>query len=201
MNLIDAAIFNIPTSVEDILPPARFANPIALFLGTVHWLLLAPLSSGRAEEATILRSTPYNRVDDRWGRYDEEKPARRSLAGARLVSQSDLTLAHLQAVTVTFLLFALSVANAAWLFTRFRTYDMQLRSVGMQFSQPLTCQGSDPISSPNASPIPSPTKSGVTAEEKEERVTENDDAPRDETFTAKCVRIALRSLAIFLKWS
>ncbi|WOO78375.1 Meiotically up-regulated protein [Vanrija pseudolonga] len=177
MNLIDAAIFNIPTSVEEILPPARFANPIALFLGTVHWLLLAPLSSGRTEEATILRSTPYNRVDDRWGRYDEEKPARRGLAGARL------------AATVTVLLFALSVANAAWLFTRFRTYDMQLRS------------GNDPVPSPNASPIPSPTKAGVPAEEKEEHVAERDDAPRNETFTAKCARIALRSLVIFLKWS
>ncbi|KAL1407776.1 hypothetical protein Q8F55_007210 [Vanrija albida] len=189
-NLIDAALFNIPTSVDDILPPARFANPIALFLGTVHWLLLAPLSSTRKEEVTILRSTGYSRVDDRWGRYDEEKPARRSLAGTRLVSDLPVVVAHTQAFTVSFFLFALSVANAGWLFTRFRTYDMLLRS------------GNDPVASPHASPIPSPVKSGGPAEEKqEEGAAPKDAAPRDETLTAKCARIALRSLIVFLKWS
>ncbi|TXT09209.1 hypothetical protein VHUM_02683 [Vanrija humicola] len=177
MNLIDSALFNMPTSVEEVLPPARFANPIALGLGTIQWLLLAPLSTGQTEDSTILRSAPYNRVEDRWGRYDQEKPARRGIAGTRL------------AVTVTFLLFALSVANAGWLFTRYRTYDMLLRS------------GNDPVPSVNASPIPSPTKSGTVAGEKQERATTEADTPRDETFAAKCARIALRSLVVFLKWS
>ena len=41
------------------------------------------------------------------------------------------TLTDEQALSVTMVLILISLANSAYLFTRFRTYDMQLRSVSI----------------------------------------------------------------------
>lgn len=60
---------------------------------------------------------------------------------------------------MTFLLFILAAGNTVYLFTRFRRYDMQLRSVNRL---KLAChlltgvQAQEPVHSPHASPIPAP---------------------------------------------
>jgi hypothetical protein len=48
---------------------------------------------------------------------------------------------------ITFILVALAAANSICLFTRFRSYDMQLRSA------------QEPVPSPHASPVPAPQQS------------------------------------------
>lgn len=58
------------------------------------------------------------------------------------------------------LLMILTLGNAAYLFSRFKTYDMQLRSVSplrIFLNRVLTdVQAQEPIHSPHASPVPAP---------------------------------------------
>lgn len=80
------------------------------------------------------------------------------------------------------LLFALAAANAAWLFTRYRTYDLQLRS------------GKEPLQSPHASPVPAPkvrAQAGI-----DEEVSTPDEAPLQ-----KIARLAAKGLWALTKWS
>lgn len=76
----------------------------------------------------------------------------------------------------------LAGANAAWLFTRYRMYDMQLRS------------GKDPLRSPHASPVPAPKVRTVDAPD--------DDLPApDEAPLHKVARVAGKGLWALLKWA
>lgn len=85
-NLLDTAIFHFPTTVDEILPPARYANPIALALYVVHWLLLAPLRNVVRESDSILKgeTSMSDSIGNRWQR--REGAARSGLAGTRFVS-------------------------------------------------------------------------------------------------------------------
>lgn len=87
-DLLDSAIFQIPNSVQEILPPERWANPLALALCVVQWLLLAPLRAGKkgGDDIVLLRKAGSSAVDDRWNRYEEEAVARRGIVGWRTVS-------------------------------------------------------------------------------------------------------------------
>lgn len=84
--MLDSAIFQIPSSVQEILPPEQWANPISLFLYIVHWLLLAPLRAGKTNDDVLLFRKGGSAIDDRWNRFDEEtKVGRRGLVGWRMV--------------------------------------------------------------------------------------------------------------------
>jgi len=89
-SVIDSAIIAVPTSVEEMLPPARFANPIALFFYVLQWLLLAPLRAPPDDTAVIRQGTFRSSVDGRWERYEEGTRAanRRGIVGSRTVSFS-----------------------------------------------------------------------------------------------------------------
>ncbi|RSH85699.1 hypothetical protein EHS25_003840 [Saitozyma podzolica] len=136
-SVVDYTLLHFPTSIHAILPPAHLANPISLVLHTIHFLLVAPLFSERDEPSSILRSGREGvGAGGRWGRWEDEQKARgRGLAGGWTM------------VVFTLLLVALAAANSIYLFTRFRTYDMQMRSA------------QEPVSSPNASPVPAPKRS------------------------------------------
>lgn len=80
------------------------------------------------------------------------------------------------------LLFALTAANAAWLFTRYRVYDMQLRS------------GREPMRSPHASPVPAPKV-------READGVDGEDLPvPDEPPLQKMARLAAKGLWALTKW-
>ncbi|KAK4690053.1 hypothetical protein P7C73_g50, partial [Tremellales sp. Uapishka_1] len=123
-----------PTSFLDLIPPSRSANPIAIILHILHFLLLAPLFASKDDSTSVLRNPrdhPYG-VGNRW-RYETEDQVKSRGIGGGWTN-----------FTITLVLLALSAGNALYLFTRYRTYDMQLRSAN------------DHISSPHASPIPAP---------------------------------------------
>lgn len=86
-NLVDTALFHVPSSVEEMLPPVRWANPIALALYVIHWLLLAPLRAVRDETDSILKGERevMDSIGNRWQR--KEAVARGGVAGSRVVSQ------------------------------------------------------------------------------------------------------------------
>lgn len=143
--LIDKFIYDVPNSVLDVLPATHLANPIALGVHVTHYLLLAPLLTGKDEDYSVLRSSRDRQgVSGRWDRYeDTAKPRGRSLAGGWFVSvSSSLVLvkfyvlfmlgpaANFQTFLFTLILFVIALSNTTYLFTRFKTYDMQLRSVG-----------------------------------------------------------------------
>ncbi|WWC63642.1 uncharacterized protein I303_106247 [Kwoniella dejecticola CBS 10117] len=132
--LYDRLAFATPQSIYDILPDEHLANPIALGIHAIHYLLVYPLFSNRDEHYSVLRSgREPTGVSGRWDQWENEGKTK----GVGLLSGYSRYL-------FLILLLLLSVGNAAYLFTRFRTYDMQLRS------------GSDPIHSPHASPVPAP---------------------------------------------
>ncbi|TXT15479.1 uncharacterized protein COLE_01672 [Cutaneotrichosporon oleaginosum] len=166
-NALDTALFHVPNSVEEVLPPARWANPIALALYVVHWLLLAPLRAVKSEAVLKGEREVVDSIGNRWERRDAS--ARSGVAGYRV------------AMLYTVLLFVLAGANAAWLFTRYRTYDMQLRS------------GKEPLRSPHASPVPAPK---VRASDgPDDQLPEPDEAPLH-----KVARLAAKGLWVLLKW-
>lgn len=69
-----------------MLPPGRWANPIALALYVFHWLLLAPLRNVREETDSILKGERAltDSIGNRWER--REATARTGVAGTRFVS-------------------------------------------------------------------------------------------------------------------
>ncbi|BEI84828.1 hypothetical protein CcaverHIS002_0502290 [Cutaneotrichosporon cavernicola] len=145
--------------VEEMLPPARWANPLALAFYVVHWLLLAPLRAVKPDAVLKGERGVVDSIGNRWER--REAGARSGVAGTRV------------AFLYTFLLLVLAGANAAWLFTRYRTYDMQLRS------------GKDPLRSPHASPVPAPK--GLPA--------------ADEAPLQKVARLVGTGLWALIKWA
>jgi len=106
-----------------------------LALHAIHWILLAPLFRSREEPESVLRSSPISKsVGGRWDRYEEAPSVmKRGLGGGWTVScllhvltQDGLTL---QTLIITVLLVLLASANSVHLFTKYRTYSMQTRSV------------------------------------------------------------------------
>ncbi|BEI92659.1 uncharacterized protein CcaverHIS019_0502870 [Cutaneotrichosporon cavernicola] len=167
-NALDTALFHVPTSVEEMLPPARWANPLALAFYVVHWLLLAPLRAVKPDAVLKGERGVVDSIGNRWER--REAGARSGVAGTRV------------AFLYTFLLLVLAGANAAWLFTRYRTYDMQLRS------------GKDPLRSPHASPVPAPKVR--PADGRPEGLPAADEAPLQ-----KVARLVGTGLWALIKWA
>lgn len=88
-NVVDWAWISLPTSVEDVLPPTRWASPIGMALFLLHWILLAPVVKPK-DDFSMWRDGPEgNRVDARWHRYEDEwrqAQARRGILGTSSVS-------------------------------------------------------------------------------------------------------------------
>ncbi|WVR09307.1 hypothetical protein IAU60_006372 [Kwoniella sp. DSM 27419] len=132
--LYDKLVFHTPTSISDILPDEHLANPISLGINVVHYLLVAPLFKASDGYESVLSSRgESNGVSRRWDRWEDEGKQH----GASLIGVWSK-------FTILLLLLILTAGNAAYLFTRFRMYDMQLRS------------GADTVSSPHASPVSAP---------------------------------------------
>lgn len=86
-DLLESAIIQIPNSVQEMLPPEQWANPISLVLYVVQWLLLAPLRPGKTSDDVLLFRKGGSSIDDRWNRFEEEtKISRRGIVGWRTVS-------------------------------------------------------------------------------------------------------------------
>ncbi|WVQ95248.1 hypothetical protein IAU59_002343 [Kwoniella sp. CBS 9459] len=141
--IYDKFIFHTPTSIADVLPDEHLANPISLGINIIHYLLVAPLFSVKDELSSVLRSgREPSGVSRRWDEWENAgKVASTSLIGGWAK------------FTILLFLLILAVGNAAYLFTRFRTYDMQLRS------------GQDPVHSPHASPVAAPKVKHATQDE------------------------------------
>ncbi|WWC93236.1 hypothetical protein V866_000069 [Kwoniella sp. B9012] len=132
--IYDKFAYASPQSIYDILPDEHLANPISLTIHTIHYLLVYPFFTHRDEYDSVLRSRREpSGVTGRWDRWENEGKSQ----GVGIIS-------GWSRYTLLVLLLLLSIGNAAYLFTRFRTYDMQLRS------------GSEPVHSPHASPVPAP---------------------------------------------
>lgn len=88
-NALEYVWISLPTSVEDILPPTRWAAPLGMALFLLQWVLLAPVVKPR-DEMSMWRDGPEgNRVDARWHRYEDEwrqQQARRGILGTSSVS-------------------------------------------------------------------------------------------------------------------
>lgn len=82
-----------PTSVEDIFPPTRWASPIGMALFLLHWILLAPVMKPK-DELNMWRDEVPNRVDARWHRYEDEwkqQQARKGILGTSSVGVTPYT--------------------------------------------------------------------------------------------------------------
>jgi len=76
--ILDRFQYDIPTSILDILPPTHLANPIALGIHAIHYILLAPILAGH-ESGSVLQ-TP--KAKGRWDRFEDDHITRgRSMAG------------------------------------------------------------------------------------------------------------------------
>lgn len=67
-----------------MLPPARWANPLALALYFVHWLLLAPLRTVQSDAVLKGERAIVDSIGNRWER--RQAAARSGVAGTRVVS-------------------------------------------------------------------------------------------------------------------
>ena len=75
--ILDRFQYDIPTSILDILPPTHLANPIALGIHAIHYILLAPILAGH-ESGSVLTG----KTKGRWDRFEDDSITRgRSLAG------------------------------------------------------------------------------------------------------------------------
>jgi len=122
--------------LEDLYLPVVTANPASAVLHAMHWLMLAPLFTAKNESDSVLRSSPARRgVGGRWERWEEEgKASRIGLGGGWSVSLlviEGVHQAHDQTFIVTIILILLASINSIYLFTKYRTYDMQTRSVSL----------------------------------------------------------------------
>jgi hypothetical protein len=83
--LLDRFQYDLPTSILDILPPTHLANPIALGIHAIHYLLLAPILAGHNDVSSVLRSGKA--AKGRWERFEDDEITRgRSMAGLWTVS-------------------------------------------------------------------------------------------------------------------
>lgn len=83
-----------------MLPPARWANPIALALYVVHWFLLAPLRLVPQETSILKGERGYaSSIESRWDRRGELRDAletpRSGIAGPRFVRYHPHTVLEL----------------------------------------------------------------------------------------------------------
>lgn len=79
-SLIDRYQYDLPQSLLDVLPDPHLANPIALALHVIHYLLLAPLFPGHNDLGSVLRTG--GREKGRWERFEDEHSTRgRSILG------------------------------------------------------------------------------------------------------------------------
>ncbi|WWC90378.1 uncharacterized protein L201_005311 [Kwoniella dendrophila CBS 6074] len=175
--IYDKLAYASPNSIYDILPDEHLANPISLGIHTIHYLLVYPLFAHKDEYQSVLRSNREpSGVTGRWDRWENEgKPK-----GVGLISGWSRYI-------ILVLLLLLSVGNAAYLFSRFRTYDMQLRS------------GAEPIHSPHASPVPAPK----VKPEREDDVFANADAQasKGEAGLPKYAKMIGKALWFIVKFS
>lgn len=72
----------------DILPDPHMANPIALGIHVVHYLLIAPFFATRSDELESVLRTGRTRSDvsSRWDEWENEgKGGKSGLLGSRIV--------------------------------------------------------------------------------------------------------------------
>ncbi|KAI9634346.1 uncharacterized protein MKK02DRAFT_16844 [Dioszegia hungarica] len=151
-HVVDMFLLLSPTSMLDLLPDERYAHPIVLGIQAVHFLCTASFWTSKAEETSILRSSAERRgVGGRWGKWEDEQRSQRFLGGWGVF-------------VFTLLLFALASANAIYLFSRFRTYDMQLRSAQ---ETPVSPHASS-VKSPRSTSSDDPFTPDTPAERKDE---------------------------------
>ncbi|ORY32118.1 hypothetical protein BCR39DRAFT_587111 [Naematelia encephala] len=173
-DLVDDILMYYPTSIEDVFPPHHLANPISLGIHFIHYLLLAPLFPSHHEpDSVLLRTTPRSGPGSRWDKWEEEGNVKgRGLGGGWTT------------LVLTLILLALASANSVYLFTRFRTYDLQLRSA------------QDPVASPHASPIPAPK-----AEREDEDVFGGGAPEQPDNAKIDSAKRTVHILFLIIKWS
>ncbi|CAD6580584.1 MAG: hypothetical protein TREMPRED_002781 [Tremellales sp. Tagirdzhanova-0007] len=167
--IIDKVLLEYPTSFESILPPSHLANPISLGIHALHYLFLAPLFAASHESGSVLRSgKEQTGVNNRWDRWEADRHVKGEGLGGAMTR-----------FTITLFFFTLAAANAIYLFTRFKKYDMQLRS--------------EPVHSPHASPISAP-RAKSTDGDVFIASSSNDNHPRP-------VNVAGHVLVAIIKWT
>ncbi|OXG16777.1 hypothetical protein J010_04737 [Cryptococcus neoformans] len=174
--IADKFLYHTPASILDILPDPHLANPIALGIHVVHYLLVAPLFAAKSDdfESVLRTSRTRNDVSSRWDEWENEgKSGKSCLLGGGV-----------RAVLVL-LLMAMAVGNALYLFTRFRTYDMLLRNA------------QEPVLSPHASPAPAPKVKA--AKDNDEKVFGAASPVKAEPWTPKVLKFTGRSLVFISK--
>lgn len=175
--IADKFLYHTPASILDILPDPHMANPIALAIHVVHYLLVAPLFAAKSDdfESVLRTSRTRNDVSSRWDEWEnEEKGGKSGLLGGRV-----------RAILVL-LLMAMAVGNAIYLFTRFRTYDMLLRNA------------QETVHSPHASPVPAP-KFKAAKDDDDEKVFEAAPRAKAEPWAPKVLKFTGRSLIFIIK--
>ncbi|WVQ74154.1 hypothetical protein IAR50_003746 [Cryptococcus sp. DSM 104548] len=171
--VVDKFLFHTPASVLDVLPEPHLANPIALGVHILHYLLVAPLFTAKDDYGSVLQSgRSQSAVSSRWDKV--ENGGKTGLLGAS-------TRFFLVA-----LLMILALGNAVYLFTRFRTYDMLLRN-----------PAEEPVQSPHASPVPAP-KTRPQADEDADNVFR---AEIKEPWFPKVLRLTSRALLYLIKFA
>lgn len=92
-SLLDRFQYDLPQSILDVLPHPHLANPIALAIHVIHYLLLAPLFPGHNDVGSVLRSA--GRAKGRWERFEDEQSVRgRSVASGWTVRRRRLSAAQ-----------------------------------------------------------------------------------------------------------
>lgn len=92
--LLDRFQYDIPSSILDILPPTHLANPIALGIHAIQYLLLAPILAGH-DNGSVLK---VGKAKGRWERFEDDSITRgRSMAGLWTVSMIQVVSGRLLA--------------------------------------------------------------------------------------------------------
>ncbi|KAL0247445.1 hypothetical protein I308_104484 [Cryptococcus tetragattii IND107] len=173
----DKFLYHTPASILDILPDPHMANPMALGIHVVHYLLIAPFFSTKIDDFESVLRTGRTRSDvsSRWDEWENEgKGGKSGLLGGR--TRAILAL----------LLMVLAIGNALYLFTRFRTYDMLLRNA------------QEPVHSPHASPVPAP-KVKVTKDDDDEKFFEAPSPVKAESWGPKALKFIGNALIFIIK--
>ncbi|KAE8542015.1 hypothetical protein D1P53_002192 [Cryptococcus gattii VGV] len=173
----DKFLYHTPASILDILPDSHMANPIALGIHVVHYLLIAPFFSTKSDDFVSVLRTGRTRSDvsSRWDEWENEgKGGKSGLLGGRI-----------RAILVL-LLMVLAIGNALYLFTRFRTYDMLLRNA------------QEPVHSPHASPVPAP-KVKATKDDDDEKMFEAPSPVGAEPWGPKALKFIGKTVIFIIK--
>ena len=195
LRLVDSFLLNWPPSFDTLVPDSQYGNPISLAIHVLHWLLLAPLLQSKCSPETVLRTE----VESRWSRFDE--PGESATRTGWKVSSRNLSSSQssscFQTLLVTLILIAVASANSIYLFTRFRLYDMQLRSVSLLHSIMLDAtdfapQGRDAAISPHASPAATPHVKRGDSDDVE--------TTTEESQAQEILKTSLRGTWIILTW-